>query len=178
MLRRKGFTLIEAIIAILISGILSAIAVLTLPNTAGMSLDMAARRVQSDIRYIQSLAVSTQRWTGITFSAASDNYALYSDGLDDGVSDPSGWAIISDPLTRGNYIIQLNSGEFAGIDLNTVYFNGDDNSLVFDRWGNPYSYTGSGAPVALNNPAGVRLTSASGTIDLVVERGTGRVYTQ
>lgn len=176
--RKKGFTLIELIMILTIIGILAAVAVARMPNMAPIRIDMVARKLQSDIRYAQSLAVSTQRWTGLLFSAANNNYSVYIDGIDDGASIPSGWSIVNDPLTKKNYTVQLNSGDFAGVEIAIVYFNGNDNYLVFDRWGNPYSYTGSGAPVALGNPAGVRISSSSGTKDIVVERGTGRVYLQ
>jgi Tfp pilus assembly protein FimT len=173
-----GFTLIELVMILLLVGILSALAITMFPDMGPIRSDMTAEKVQSDIRYAQSLAVSTQCWAGIAFSAAADTYSLYMGSLDDGISVPSGWAIIADPLTRKNYTVQLNSAEFAGIDMTIVYFNGYNNYLVFDRWGNPYSYTGSGSPIALDNPAGVRLAYSSGTVDVRVERGTGRVYTQ
>lgn len=169
----KAFTLTELIMIMLIVAILATVAFSRMAGMAPIRLDMAARKIQSDIRYAQSLAISTQKWTGIYFNATTDIYAVY---IDDSGTSPANWALATDPLTKENFTVQLNSGEFRGIDITIVFFNAADRALVFDKWGNPYSYTGAGAPTALANPAGVRLVASSGTKDVRVERGTGRVY--
>ncbi len=133
----SGFTLIELIMVITILGILAVVAVPRFPNMNIIRLDMASEKVQSDIRYAQSLAVDTQRWTRIVFSAAADNYTVYIGGFDDGTGNPSAWTIALDPLTKTNFTFQLNTGDFAGIDLTQIVFNAPNNQLVFDKWGNP-----------------------------------------
>jgi Tfp pilus assembly protein FimT len=173
-----AFALIELIIVILILGVLAVVAFANMVNMPTMRIDMAARKIQSDIRYAQSLAVSTQRWVGLVFSTTNDNYSIYIDSVDDGTSNPSGWSLATNPLTNQAFTVQLNSDEFQNVDITIVYFNAANRYLIFDKWGNPYSYNGTGAPVALANPAGVRLAISSDTTDVRVERGTGRVYIQ
>ena len=166
-----GFTLIELIMVIVILSILAGVAIPRMLDMGVVRLDMAARKIQSDIRYVQSLAVSIQKRTRIDFSISQDEYSLYLE------NSPGNWNLISNPLTKDNFTVELNSGDFRGIDITISYFNADNNALVFDMWGNPYGYdinTGSSSP--LNNPARVRLVSGSDLKDIRVERGTGRVY--
>lgn len=177
-MQKRGVTIIELGMLLTIIGILSVLAVVSMPDMPSICIDMAARKLQSDIRYTQALAVSTQRWSSLLFNPATDQYSVYIDSIDDGTSNPSGWTIVNNPQTGKDYTVELNSGDFPGVEIITVNFNGDNNYLVFDRWGNPYSYTGSGAPLALSNPAGVRIGAAAGTKDIVVERGAGRIYLQ
>ncbi len=157
----------------LILAILAVVAIERMTSIPAMRIDLAARQVQSDIRYAQSLAMSIQKRTRMDFNAASDNYSLYFE------NSPGNWSLIADPLTKDNFIVQLNSDEFSGIDITAVYFNAADRALVFDKWGNPYSYdAGSDTAAALANTSYVRLSANSGTKDIVVERGAGRAYTQ
>lgn len=167
-----GFALFELIMIMVILAILTIVATPRIADTISMRLDMAARNIQSDIRYTQSLAISIQRRTGVLFSSIQDRYSVYIEDR------PGNWIQATDPLTREDFVVQLNTDEFAGIDLVLVYFNGFDRALIFDRWGNPYGYNfGSGVATPLNNPAGVRLRASSGTRkDIRVERGTGRAY--
>ena len=136
-------------------------------------LQEAANKIKSDIRYVQLLAIAIQKRTGILFSAASDTYSVY---IED---SPGNWSLAIDPLTKESFVVQLNSGDFSGIDLTVVYFNGYNQALVFDKWGNPYGYNVPARSASvLANPAGVRISGTAQTTDVRVERGTGRVYLQ
>ncbi|NQT47143.1 MAG: prepilin-type N-terminal cleavage/methylation domain-containing protein [Candidatus Omnitrophica bacterium] len=169
-----GFTLIELLMVMAIIAVLAFVAAAMMVDMPTMRLDMATRKIQSDIRYAQSLAISTQGWTGILFSAANDNYIVYTDGTG---ATPAGWAVATDPRTRGNYTVQLNANEFEDVDITIVSFNTINFGLIFDKWGNPYGYNiGAGTYSALANPAGVRLSDGTDTTDVRVERGTGRAY--
>lgn len=164
----KGFTLAELVMVLTILAILAVVAYPRMMDLPAMRIELAARKMQSDIRYAQSLAISIQKRTRINFRAAQDDYSVY---IEDGA-----WVLATDPLTKENFTVQLNVGEFTGVEIESVYFNEYDQALVFDQWGNPYGYNiGTGQATALDNPAGVRIT---GLKDIVIERGTGRVYIQ
>lgn len=167
-----AFTLIELVLVLTILALLSVVAAVKLLDMPPLRLDMAARKVQADIRYAQSLAAGTQKWTRISFSATGDNYTLYVDGTG---ASPGAWTILTDPLTRQDFTVQLNSADFTGVDITLVQFNQPDNDLVFDKRGNPYGYDGATA-TALGSSGRVRLSASSGTKDVRVARGTGRVY--
>jgi len=170
VIQNKSFTMIELVMVMVILAVLAVVAVPNMVSITPMRSDMAARKIQSDIRYAQGLAQSLQKRTRVLFDAGADNYSVYVE------TTPDNWVFAKNPLDKGDYTIQLNSGEFSGIDITTVNFNGAGQPLVFDQWGNPYG--GAGAGSALNNPAQVTLTSSSGTTDIFVERGTARVYIQ
>lgn len=170
MLGKRSFTLVELVMVMVVLGILAVVAIPRTVDTQALRIDLAARKLQSDIRYTQSLAISIQKRTGVNFRTAQDNYAVYIEDT------PGNWTKTVDPLTKADFTVQLNSGDFVGVEIVQAYFNGSNQSLVFDQWGNPYGYNvGTGNSSPLNNPAGVRLT---GPQDIRVERGTGRVYIQ
>ena len=165
-----GFTLLELIMVMAIIGILAVLASARMVDMPAMRSDMAAQKIQSDIRYAQSLAVSIQKRTRISFSTSQHRYSVYIEDT------PGNWSLVINPLTKNKYTVQFNESEFQGIDITEVYFNDNNKDLAFDKWGDPYSYdAGSGSGTALNNPANVTIT---GPKNIMVERGTGRVYIQ
>lgn len=167
MYTNKSFTLIELVMVIAVLAILAVVVIPRPVDTQALRIDMAARKVQSDIRYAQSLAVSIQKRTGVNFRTSQDDYSV-------SIEDPPGnWTITLDPLTKQDFTVQLNNGDFAGVEIELVSFNGES-ALVFDQWGNPYGYNvATEASTPLDNPAGVSLT---GPEQVRVERGTGRVF--
>ncbi|MDP8229666.1 MAG: prepilin-type N-terminal cleavage/methylation domain-containing protein [Candidatus Gorgyraea atricola] len=167
--RCKGFTLIELVVIIVILGILAVIAIPKIDLT-NLRINLAAEKVQSDIRYAQKMAMDIQKRTGVFFSSVNDNYTVY---IED---SPGSWVIVKDPRTRNDFTIQLNQNEFAGVDITLVFFNVAGRPLVFDMFGTPYDYNiATGVATLLTNPAGVRI---NGTRDVIVTQNTGRVNTQ
>lgn len=166
-----GFTIIEFIFVIVILSVLVVMATVKMVDMQPMRIDMAARKIQTDIRYAQSLAVSTQKRTMVYFDVLADYYLIRME------NQPNLWLLVTDPLSKGPLELSLNSGEFDGVQIEEVNFNGLSTTtgiLVFDKWGNPYSYSFStGIAVPLQNPAYIKLT---GSKYVRILRGTGKVY--
>ncbi len=174
---KPAFSLIEFIVIILIIGILAAVATTQAPDMQGMRIVQAAYKIQSDIRYAQRLAMQLQRRTAILFSTANDNYSIYIENT----YNANDWSVnvkAENPLTHTDFDVQLNSGDFQGVDITTVLFNISNYALMFDRNGDPYSLQPSSPFTAsmLTSPAGLILNTNRKYI--VVEEGTGRVNVQ
>lgn len=81
--KESGFTVIELIVVLAIMGVLTATAASKFANLSSnspFSIDPAANMIESDIRYVQELAMATHQPQGISFSGG--NYSL------PGVSEP------------------------------------------------------------------------------------------
>ncbi|MBU1853798.1 MAG: prepilin-type N-terminal cleavage/methylation domain-containing protein [Candidatus Omnitrophica bacterium] len=169
IMNKRGFTLIELIFIIAVVGILAAIAIPKIDLT-NLRINLAAEKMQADIRYTQRLAMDIQKRTRVSFSTASDNYTVYIE------NSPGSWITATDPRTRGNFTIQLNQDEFVGVDITWVFFNVANRDLLFDMFGTPYDYnTATGIATPLADPARVRVNRRR---DIRVTQNTGRVFIQ
>jgi Tfp pilus assembly protein FimT len=174
---KSAFTIIELVMILLIVGIMSAMVMTQMPDLEGMRIAQAAHKIQSDIRYVQRLAMQLQRRTAILFNSTSDNYSVYIENTY-GAGDWNASVKAKNPLTQDNFDVQLNSGDFSGVDITLVLFNSFNYALMFDRDGSPYSLQ-PGPPFAatsLVNPAGLILNTNRKYI--LVRQGTGSVNVQ
>lgn len=74
-----SFTIIEIIVVLVIAGVLAATAAPKfddLFSNSPFSIDAAANMIESDIRYVQELAMSTHQQKTIVFSQGSSSYLL------------------------------------------------------------------------------------------------------
>ena len=76
----EGFSMIELIMVIVITGIMAAIALPKFNAVTEVDLYSTARQVKADIRYTQELAMSKYRQTAINFTANNDTYTITSSG--------------------------------------------------------------------------------------------------
>lgn len=106
----RGFTLIEIVMVTLLIAILAAVVIPRLGMFTGMQLEVAAKKVASDIRYAQSAAMTnrTSHWVRITFREDPNNsYSIYSETVN-----------IKNPVTQeSSFFVQLNQGEYQGIKI-------------------------------------------------------------
>ncbi len=77
---RKGYTILELIIVIVIAGIMAAVAIPKIGNVSKVDVYTAARIIKSDIRYAQQRAMSKFKTTTITFDANQDTYHITDTG--------------------------------------------------------------------------------------------------
>ncbi len=124
---RKGFTLIEMTIVLLVMGIFAATAAPSyLTALAHYQVDMAARKIVADLQFARSEAVRTSRSRPVNFESGLDRYTLVN------VSD----------LNDGNkgYYVYLQEAPFSA-DLISADFpdNATFEKVEFDRFGRPNS---------------------------------------
>jgi len=152
--REWGFTLIELIVVIVILLILSAVIAPKITDViTGTRINTAARKIASDIRYAQSLAISAQTTYGVIFNPNPTNtYSLYQN---------TSATIITNPFSGGLYTVQLNTGEYDGVTINGSY------EVKFDSLGSPT--LGGGSSVIISN------NGAAPTRTITVAANTGKV---
>lgn len=167
----RGFSLIEIVVVLTVIGVLSFAAVTRFADVDGIRLDITARKIQSDIRYAHSLALSAQARVSVRFNVSGNNYAIFRE-------EGGSWIPVVDPLTKGAFTVNLNDTAFSGVVLARADFDGAGNHLVFDRWGDPYSCSVTGDACNLLQIGVVGIVSSAGRKRVNVERGTGRTAIQ
>lgn len=158
-----GFTLIELVMVMVLIGILALVAFPRFENINRTRAQAAAMKLRSDLRYIQMLSMQTQQQTRVVFNAAADNYQLQ-------ILNLAGWAAVTNPGTRAAYSVQLNAGEFQGVDISAADFNGGS-TVIFNRLGVPADAAGTAlvanGVVTLNGAFQVTVSPSEGVVEMV-----------
>lgn len=160
-MNRKGFTLIELVMILVLIGILAAVVVPRLGNVTTTNATAFVDKLRADIRYAQNLAMTRGKRTRIVFSASS--YTISRDSS--GASNCSAFTTASDPASGGNLAVVLNTGKYAGITIGP-----SRTCLEYDSLGRPYDCTLAPAPAACS-------TSLSGMTTTVIANGVTVVGT-
>ncbi|MCU0651876.1 MAG: prepilin-type N-terminal cleavage/methylation domain-containing protein [Candidatus Omnitrophica bacterium] len=143
---KRGFSLIEVIMVILIAGILAIFLASDLSSSLSTAkLSAAQFKVKSDIIYAQNLAVTQQVNHGVIFDPSLETYSVYSQTTGN---------IVNNPLTGAAFTVNFNTdSDLRGVDIVSANFGAPSiNRVEFDSFGTP-----SNGAVAL---------PADGTVDL------------
>jgi len=146
----SGFTLIELIMVVVVLLVLAAVIAPKMTGVTGTRVNAASRKISADIRYAQELAISTQTNHGVIFNASPANdYSIYQ-----GTTS----TIITDSFTGGAYTVQLNTGDYAGVTIDSGY------QVEFDSLGSPVTGGRSSVTISAGGSAPVRtITVAANT---------------
>ena len=130
---RRGFTAMEVVMAIVIIGILAALTIPRLESFYGIRLGGGVKKLVSDVRYVQQVAISRHTNARIVFDIGNDRYEAQAE-----TSPGSGaWQYIPDPFTRANMIVDYGTDpQYGGIDIIQADFNSTA-TLQFDWQGVP-----------------------------------------
>ncbi|MCU0651194.1 MAG: hypothetical protein MUC52_03060 [Candidatus Omnitrophica bacterium] len=159
-----GFTLIEAVMVIVIAGLLVAVSIPRLQSFNTAKLNGAAKKIVSDIRFTQQLSVSTHDTYRISFNTASDSYDIRR------VSDS---AFAKDPFSRGDFSINLQTDpKYAGTDITSALFNSTQ-GLQFTWQGTPQN--SNGADLTANGTVALSYKGAGMTISVRPYTGSVQV---
>ena len=141
-MQRRGFTLIEILVVVLIMGIAAAIAVPTMGGTAGSKSTAGARMIMADLLYAQSRAIELQQMTYISFDSVNNQYSV--------MSSPT--VVMTNPSTDTPYTRSFGAAGNSGLPdcaLGAPNFDGQT-MVAFDYLGAPYSVS-NGVATALNS---------------------------
>ncbi len=147
----KGFTLIEMISVILVLGILSAVAI-PMFDRGTIDVSMAGNTVQTDIQYVQELAMTRNENVSITFTGGAGTY--------DVPADPNGVYSLETRILPPGVLI-LSATDTLTFNKHGELVGGVDKTIQL-RAGNPPP-PGPGSPPILP------------VITVTVQKYTGRV---
>lgn len=166
-MRQRGVTLIEVVLVLVILLVIAAVASVSLSNFASIKVNSAARKLASDIRFAQQMAISRQNRHGVAFNTpAANQYTVYEQ------DDPLNPA--RNPDGGNDFIINFTTGTFAGVTMTSTFaMDGGGRRLVkFDSRGEPFD--GANAAVGAPNNS-VTLSYQGSSAVVTVGAVTGRV---
>ncbi len=146
----EGFTAIELIMALVITGIMMAVALPKFTAVSTVDLYSSARQVKSDIRYTQELAMSKYATRKIVFTGGGDTYTIKDS---------------SDQIVESKELPINSNATFNAIGSGTTEL-----VYIFHSHGEPDSTNGAGDTL--------RISSGSSYKDIEVEAISGRAAIQ
>ncbi|MEX0653772.1 MAG: GspH/FimT family protein [Phycisphaeraceae bacterium] len=124
---RRGYTLIEVMIVVIVVSIVAAVIVPQMLQAGTLGVQAAARMIISDILYAQNEAVAQQGTRQVVFDVDGNSYRV-TDG--DGVTLTTPWHGGS-----GEHRVDLSEdNRFAGVRITAATFGGEP-TLAFDDMG-------------------------------------------
>lgn len=124
----RSLTIMELVMVIVLLAVLLLIAIPNFSIFHEIKFRSALRKISSDIRYAQALAIALHDVIGVKFIPAGNYYLLY---------DPDNDRPLKDPYTQAEFILYFEGHpQYNGIKIDTVDINGG-NKLLFNTLGIP-----------------------------------------
>lgn len=152
---KKGFTVIELVMVIVIVGIVSALVFTSFGPVESIKASAAAYEVGAALRYAQQLAMSSHQNCGVVFDPTGNSYYIYKG---------STATKATDPYNKEIFEIDFDTNSsFSGVDLVSTNFT--SNTIQFDSFGTPN--------ISVQGVVVVNGASGSPTYQVTVELVTG-----
>jgi prepilin-type N-terminal cleavage/methylation domain-containing protein len=154
---KRGFTIIEIVIVVVIISIAALVAVPMMSSAASLQIRSAANMIAADLEYARSMAISRGQNFSVEFDVNTEQYRI---------KDQAG-NVISHPVKKGfNYEIDFqNDSRLSKVDIANVDFNMTA-SVQFECLGSP------------DNGGVVIIQAGGATKTIIVEPVTGFISIQ
>jgi prepilin-type N-terminal cleavage/methylation domain-containing protein len=163
-MKKSGFTIIEIVMVIVIVAILAVISIPRFQNYYYIKLQAAVKKVVSDIRYAQQLALAEHTNYEVVFNTGSATYSVQR-------SSDSSYA--TDPYTRANLTTNFSSdAKYGGISISSTSLT--SGTLQFDWQGVPQDSLGT----PITSEATIGLSYRGNSFTIYITPNTGRVRVQ
>ncbi len=197
-LLQGGFTMIELVMVIVLIGIVAGVAApVFFGNSSGIEAGVMVRKVQSDVRYAQSLAMNRSRLDTPNISSPTYRYRIRFNGADTSCAYTNQYNIVSDADNNGTwgenpngaafvesarepvgaseyFCIQLDTGDYAGITVTADFGGAEPGTLEFDTLGVPYNSDGA----KLTAPVNITVSKGGASRTITVTPYTGALLLQ
>jgi prepilin-type N-terminal cleavage/methylation domain-containing protein len=168
---RRGLTLIEVLVVVVILGLAGAMVIPAMGSTGVLRVQGAIRTLVSDITFAQSDAMAFQQARAIVFDQPNNSYRVVQ--VINGTIDVANTMF---DATRENkrMLVNLNNPDFGGARMTSVDFGADAAQfrLVFDDLGTPVIDPSGNTPSAGGR---VRIQGQDSVHEVIVEPYTGRI---
>jgi prepilin-type N-terminal cleavage/methylation domain-containing protein len=164
---RRGFTLVEILVVVVILGIASAIIIPQIGSRDDLTAAAAARVMMADLIYAQNRAIATQQRQFVWFNG--QQYTLMA------LDSSSTLQTIEHPvnLTAYTQVFGQSRTAFEKVSLNSWDFGGPS-IIGFDELGSPFSYDSStGTQTARASAGTIVIKCGASTLTVAVEPFTG-----
>jgi prepilin-type N-terminal cleavage/methylation domain-containing protein len=127
---RRGFTVIEILIVLVIMTIAALTAVPMMSSASSVQIRSAASMIAADLEYAKSMAISRGQNYSVRFDQNADSYRIVDQGN----------IVIQHPVKKGfNYIVDFQSDtRLNRVDITGANFSGNPD-VEFDSMGSPQS---------------------------------------
>ncbi len=171
--QKRGFTLVEILVVVVILGIAGAIIVPQLGTRDDRRVEAAARVLMADLIYAQNLAITQQSNQYVMFQV-TPTPSQYS------VIRSSDMTVVEHPVNKTPYVAVFGgsgSGGMQGVTLVSANFQGASatsyQTLGFNEIGSPVVYTGTGSESLTSGS--IVIQSGSFQLRIDIEPFTGQI---
>lgn len=165
---RTGFTLIEMIAVVVVLGVLSVSAAISLSGNPAARSRAAAALIARDLAFARERALATGNPTWVVFSVGANSYSV----LAENPAAPGrvGALTLTDPATGRSMVASLSDPIFADVTIASVSIPGGGNDLGFDWMGRPVNAAGTrlttSVTVTLNPSQTITIAAGAGTVSV------------
>lgn len=166
---RRGFTLLELLVTIVILGIAGALVIPAMGETGILKVQGAVRSVVADLTFAQADAVAFQERRAVIFDVANNTYRLIQ--VPGNTLDPENNTLYDPTKSDGRFVMSLSDPRFGGTRLESASFDNEPH-VIFDAMGGPVADAAGAIP---GSGGSVVFTGSNQRFTVSVEPFTGRV---